>query len=147
MYRELDSFVPVGTPALCHMPKVKGSDLEPNVRWGIAVGQRGQVKRWMCPFTRSKFRNRSFTAFSLRTGLNWSQFLGLGDIAPSAQSRLLPQHEEEDSIKVIELPDVRPNSVHLPPSVREIIDSSSDGSIAHAHHDSGKDLYASISLA
>ena len=38
VYREIDSFVPVGTPALCHQPKVKGSSLEPRVRWGIAIG-------------------------------------------------------------------------------------------------------------
>ena len=76
VYREIDSFVPVGTPALCHQPKAKGSSLEPRVRWGIAIGQRGKVTRWLCPFTKSRYRSRSFTAFSLRTGLNWSQFLG-----------------------------------------------------------------------
>ena len=120
IYRELDSYVGVGTPALCHCPKVKGSDLEPKVRWGIAIGQRGKVTRWMCPFTHSQFKNRSFTAHTLRQGLNWSQFLGLGDIAPSNQSRMLPQ--DEGVAWSIELPEQRPSMVELPPPVREILD-------------------------
>jgi len=125
IYRELDSYVAVGTPALCHLPKVKGSDLEPKVRWGIAIGHRDKVTRWMCPFTRSQFKNRSFTALTLKTGLNWSQFLGLGDIAPSAQSRMLPHDEHERW--TIELPAVRPNAVKSPPPVRELIQRISAG--------------------
>jgi hypothetical protein len=46
VYRELDSYVGTGTPALCHLTKVKGSDLEPKVRWGIAIGQRGKVGKY-----------------------------------------------------------------------------------------------------
>ena len=134
VYRELDSYVPVGTPALCHLPKVKGSDLEPKVRWGIATGRRGKVTRWMCPFSKGiRFMNRSFTAFGLRTGLNWSQFLGLGDIAPKEQSRMFPQSETEDeAIRVIQLPAVRANSTHLPPPVAEVAEGSDDGSIIRA---------------
>ena len=124
IYRELDSYVGVGTPALCHMPKVKGSDLEPKVRWGIALGRRGKVTRWMCPFSRSVFRTRSFTAHILRQGLNYSQFLGLGDIAPGAQSRMLPQDEGE--AWTIELPEQRPCALELPPPVREILDTQGD---------------------
>ena len=95
IYRELDSFIAVGTPALVHLPNIKGSDLEPRVRWGSAIGHTGKVTRWLCPFTNSKYKSRSFTAFKLRSGLNYSQFLGLGDIAPSAVSRMLPQDEHE----------------------------------------------------
>jgi hypothetical protein len=134
VYRELDSYVSVGTPALCHMPKVKGSDLEPKVRWGIAIGQRGKVTRWMCPFTRVQFRRRAFTAFTLKTGINWSQFLGLGDIAPSAQSRIFHRGEDdvEPTVRVLELPAVKPAQVLLPPPVKEITESLEDGTIHHA---------------
>ena len=120
VYRELDCYVAVGTPALCHLPKVKGSSLEPKVRWGIAIGQRGKVTKWLCPFSSSRFKSRSFSAFKLKSGLNWSQFLGLGDIAPSAQSRMLPQDEDltlTDAKYVLELPQVRPRSVLPPPPV------------------------------
>ena len=79
----------------------------------------------MCPFTQSRFKNRSFTAFNLRTGLNWSQFLGLGDIAPSAQSRMLPQ--DADVMHTIELPEVRAATVELPPAVREIMQTAEAG--------------------
>ena len=40
VYREIDCFVAVGTLAMCHVKKVKGSDLEPKVRWAVAIGQR-----------------------------------------------------------------------------------------------------------
>ena len=45
VYREIDCFVPVGTPALCHAPKVKGSDLEPKVRWGITLQKKSSCSR------------------------------------------------------------------------------------------------------
>ena len=41
VYREIDCFVAVGTLAMCHVKKDKGSDLEPKVRWAVAIGQRG----------------------------------------------------------------------------------------------------------
>ena len=49
----------------------------------------------MCPFTKSRFRNRSFTSFSLRSGLNWSQFLGLGDNYHDVFSPSPVQHTEK----------------------------------------------------
>ena len=50
----------------------------------------------MCPFTKARFKNRSFRAITLRQGLNFSQFLGWGEISPSAQSKLLPQDLKEE---------------------------------------------------
>ena len=129
VYRELDNYVRVGTPALCHLPKVKKNTLEPRVRWGIAIGIRGKVVKWECPFSGVRFRNRSFQAFHLRRGLNYSQFLGLGDIAPGPQSRMLPQ---DTGVKwTIELPEVRPNSLKLPPPV-EAATLSIEGRNAYA---------------
>ena len=139
VYREIDCFVPVGTPALCHAPKVKGSDLEPKVRWGISIGQRGKVTRWMCPFTKSRFRNRSFTSFSLRSGLNWSQFLGLGDIAPGAQSRMYPGDNDPKEVRVIELPEPRPGKLELPPAVLDIVRAFDDREVKHALSNSNGD--------
>ena len=139
VYSELDNYVAVGTPALCHKPSVKSSDLEPKVKWGIAIGQRGKLTRWMCPFTNSRFKSRSFTAFTLKSGLNWSQFLGLGDISPSAQSRMLPQ--DEDTQWTIELPAVRLNTVDPPPPVRELMDKLETGEVTRADNaPDGKEL-------
>jgi hypothetical protein len=101
--RELDSYVGTGTPALCHTT-TKGSSLEPHVRWGIAIGRHGKITQWLCPFTKARFSTRSFTAHRLRSGLSWSQFLGLGDIAPSAQSRMLPRDDPHEKW-TIELPE------------------------------------------
>ena len=86
----------------------------------------------MCSFTKSRFRNRSYTSFTLRTGLNWSQFLGLGDISTSTLSRMHPGHKEPEGVIQIELPAVRANTVLLPPPVREVTDALGDGSINHA---------------
>ena len=85
--------------------------------------------KWECPFSGVRFRNRSFQAFHLRRGLNYSQFLGLGDIAPGPQSRMLPQ---DTGVKwTIELPEVRPNSLKLPPPV-EAATLSIEGRNAYA---------------
>ena len=92
---------------------------------GIAIGQRGKVTRWLCPFSNSRFKSRLFTAFTLRSGLNWSRFLGLGDIAPSAQSRMLPQ--DEGTKWTIELPEVRPQQLQLPKHIHEIAKSLDEG--------------------
>ena len=121
VYRELDNYVGTGTPALCHLTKVKGSDLEPKVRWGIAIGQRGKVTLWLCPHTLSRFRSRSFTAQILRSGMNFSQFIFGTEMKDTPQSRLLPQDEPDNGRYVLILPEVRPCRMDRPPPVREII--------------------------
>ncbi len=80
LYRELSYFVQVGTPALVHVPSVKGSTLAPKVRWGIAWGMYREQVIWRDPFTHSQFRSKSFTAFELRDNLNYAQFLGLREM-------------------------------------------------------------------
>ena len=85
----------------------------------------------MCPFEGSRFKSRSFTAFQLKTGLNWSQFLGLGDIAPSAQSRMHPL--QDVNVKwTIELPVVRLKSLT---AINEVITSVENRSQAVVHRD------------
>ena len=79
----------------------------------------------MCPFTHTQFKSRSFTAHILRQGLNWSQFLGLGDIAPSKQSKMIASYDEDEQW-TIELPEQRPCVLKLPPPVKEILDVSGD---------------------
>ena len=140
VYRDIDNYVSVGTPALCHIPEVKGSDNRPKVRWGIAIGRWGKVTRWLDPFINSQFRTRSFTAFKLRTGINWSQFLGLGDITPSEISRI--HRPEDDGVKWdIELPAVRLNTVETPPPVRELLQvaEDDDGKINTKHFEAHPD--------
>ena len=143
VYREIDCFVAVGTLAMCHVKKVKGSDLEPKVRWAVAIGQRGKVTRWMCPFTKARFKNRSFRAITLRQGLNFSQFLGWGEISPSAQSKLLPQDLREEwrwelpatdprRKGLWELPAMRPSLIaEGPPPVKELMTLMADSDEPH----------------
>ena len=124
--RELNSYISVGTPALCHQRKVKGSHLEPKVRWGIAVGRRGKVTSFMCPFNRSvsaRFKTRSFTAHILREGLNWSQFLGLGNIGTEETSRMMPQ---KDKKIMINLPEERTVEPDVPPPIKEMVKVTTD---------------------
>ena len=128
VYAELDAYVSVGTPALCKTGS-KGSSLEPRVRWGIAIANRGRVVKWMCPFTGTRFRTSSFTAFTLKSGMNFSQFLGLGDIAPSKQSQMLPQ--DEGTQWTIELPAVRDVTTEVTSPVRRIL-SQANGESATA---------------
>ena len=146
LYRELNCYVAVGTPALCRSSR-PGSSLEPKVRWGIAIGQRGKVTRWMCPFLLSRFKNRTFSAYTLQSGMNYAQFLGLDEIAPSAQSQTLAGDMQEIEGRekwILELPKPRENTLALPAPIKELIEvfNADDtlGSIRAEAQDIGKDL-------
>ena len=124
IYRELDSYISVGSLGLCRVPSSKGSDIEPRVRWGVAIGHRGKVTNWMCPYVHSRFKSRTFHAYTLRTGLNYSQFLGLGDIASNAQSKMMPGDQDEEMGRdrwIITLPEVKHATLDLPQPVKELI--------------------------
>lgn len=117
IYRELSYFVQVGTPALVHSPKVKGSTLAPKVRWGIAWGMYREQVVWRCPFTKSTFRSKSFTAFDLHDGMNYAQFLGLPKMESTRKSLALPS-DCGDHIDVQLLPVRTVNREEQPPVVR-----------------------------
>ena len=74
--RQLSYFVVIGTPALVHDP-VKGSSLQPKTRWGDAWGMYRDQPTWKCPYTGAVFRSKSYSAYRLRDGLNYFQFLKL----------------------------------------------------------------------
>jgi hypothetical protein len=75
--QELSFFVPAGTPCLVWNPKIKGSDLNSKVRWGIAQRMTNKAVEFKCPYNNSLFASRSYLAINLRTGVNYYQFLGL----------------------------------------------------------------------
>ena len=77
VHRELSYFLPPGTIALVHSPKVKGSQLKAKVRYGIAWGMYREQVIFRCPFTASTFRSKSYHAFETKEGLNCYQFLGI----------------------------------------------------------------------
>ena len=80
--RELEYFVPTGTPCLVHCHKARGSTLGPKVRWGIASGMHRETCHFTCPFTKSPlFRSKSFVAYKLERGVNFAQFLGLKSLS------------------------------------------------------------------
>lgn len=60
--RELSYTLAFGTPALVQT-KEKDSSLKPKTRWGIAIGNVKQQVIFLCPYTNSKFRSKSFAAF------------------------------------------------------------------------------------
>ena len=103
--RELSYYVPIGTPALVHDTKVKGSSIKPKTAWGISVGMyRESVIFWM-PATSALRQSKSFTAYKLRKGLNYAQFLNLPDIPTTQLSTAIPDDFREKI--VIELPEAQ----------------------------------------
>lgn len=84
--RALNYFVPVGTPALVHVPSL-GSSLDPKTRWGVCIGMYNEQPTWRCPYTKATFRSKSYSAYRLREGLNFAQFLNI-PLAPSAQAQM-----------------------------------------------------------
>jgi hypothetical protein len=89
--RELSYYVPVGTPCLVHDPRIKGSALRPKTRWGIACGMYREQVWFYCPFTKSKWRSKSYSAYRLKSGINPWQFLRLPEPKSSRKSMDIPQ--------------------------------------------------------
>ena len=50
---------------------------------------------FMCPFVRSVFKSKSYTAYKLRKGMNYTNFLGLRDMESSRRSLVLPGDIDE----------------------------------------------------
>jgi len=68
--RELSYYIPTGTPCLVHDPSVAGSTLAPKVRWGIARGMYREQVIFMDPYSKARFRSKSYTAYRLKDGTN-----------------------------------------------------------------------------
>ena len=101
--RELSYYVPLGTPALIHETKVKGSELTPKTVWGIAVGMYREAVKFWVPITNGIRQTKSFTAYKLRDGLNYAQFLGLPAIETTQRSTAIPDDFTEQI--VVQLPE------------------------------------------
>jgi len=85
--RELTYFRQPGELALVHLPKVKGSQLQAKARFAVCSGMYREQPIWWCPWTKSKFRSKDFTAVKLRDGLNFAQFLRLPDMPTTLMSK------------------------------------------------------------
>ena len=116
LYRELSYFVQIGTPALVHAAKIKGSTLAPKVRWGVAWGMYTEQVVWRCPFTHSTFRSKSFTAFELRDNLNYAQFLGLPEMETTRKGVAIQGDINED-ISIWLQPAMPASAAHQQPVV------------------------------
>ena len=104
---QLSYYVAVGTPALVHEP-IKGSFLGPKTRWGIACGMYRDQPTWKCPYNGSTFRSKSYSAYRLREGLNYFQFLKLPyRVSTQAQMRL-PEEANDDEAVICHLPQMTP---------------------------------------
>lgn len=79
-------YVPYGTPCLIHLPKVKGSSLNPKVRWGVAIGMTGDTPHFKCPITKDTFRSKSYVAIALHKGVSYYDLFGLE--RPTVNSRV-----------------------------------------------------------
>ena len=117
--RELSYFVPIGTPCLVHDTLVKGSNLAPKVRWGIACGMYRETVQFKCPFVKSVFHSKSYTAYKLRPGLNYATFLGIKPMQSTRRSLVIPGDEQiKDTDIVLDLPEPTIESEVIPREVQ-----------------------------
>lgn len=114
---ELSYYVSVGTPALVHDNSIRGSALEPKTRWGIAIGMYREQPIWKCPFTKATFRSKSYSAYRLKEGLNYAQFLKL-PMMKSARGRMQID-EVETGDTIVHLPAEQELEVATPQFVDE----------------------------
>ena len=115
--KELYNFVPVGTPVLVHDEKALGSQLPHSLNqgckssWMVARGMyRDQLLCWN-PRTGHTTKTRSFTAFTLRRGMNFSQVIDAKMPKETARMRPLPGDFTE---KV---------TIHLPLANNDVVDT------------------------
>ena len=104
--KELAYYVQPGRIGLVHLEKVKGCQLKPKVRWGVAWGMYKEQVIWKCPFKGSTFRSKSFTAFELSSGMNYFQFLGIPYNEKTLAKGALALKEKHDKVD-IHLPEPR----------------------------------------
>ena len=128
--KQLAEFVPCGTPALVHDPDVKGSALKPKTRWAVAIGMYGDQPIWLDPLLQSKFRSKSYVAYMMQSGYNYTHFLTLPPL-PSTRRRCTTELETPDGL-VLMLPDTI-----LPGETREVpkIDITPDPTLTDTHSD------------
>jgi hypothetical protein len=100
--RELSYFISIGTPALVHEVKAKGSTLGPKSQWGIAIGMYREIVEFWSPHTNATRLSKSYTAFKLRPGMNFAQFLALPKMPTTQRSAAIPSDFYETV--VIQLP-------------------------------------------
>ena len=116
IYNQLYYYLNIGTPALVHDATIAGSRLptqdvkaglvaDCKSRWMVAYGMyQDQVVFWD-PRTNDTCRSKSYTAFKLRTGMNFAQLLGCKMPKATEKSRPLPGDFTEKVI--IQLPEMR----------------------------------------
>ena len=116
IYNQLYYFVAIGTPALVHDAVIKGSrlptrDAEHGIiadcksRFMVAWGMyQDQVIFWD-PRTNDTSRSKSYTAFRLRGGMNFSQIMGIP--LPKPTSKSAPMYSDFAEKVVIQLPEMR----------------------------------------
>ena len=111
--KELAYYVQPGRVALVHQEKVKGSQLQPKVRWGIAWGMYKEQVIFKCPYKGSTFRSKSFTAYELSNNMNYFQFLGLPYNKKTLATGQLARMERSDKVD-IHLPTPRKANEKIP---------------------------------
>ena len=112
--RELSYYLSPGTPALVQT-KAKGSELGPKTRWGIAKAMYREQVIFICPYSQTEFRSKSFAAFRLQDGLNYLQFLGLPEVETARGRVAIPV--ETTGTLVIKLPKHKELKVAAKPAV------------------------------
>ena len=72
-----------------------------------------ETLEFFCPFTKHRFKSKSFTAYRLNQGINYATFLGLRELQSSQRDLVVNGDTEEHA--VVQLPPMR--TQHRDPSV------------------------------
>ena len=137
--KDLSTFIPVGTLALCHMASIKGSNIKtPKARWGVACGTLGSQIHFCCPCTFSRFYSKSFYAVKINyaKGMNYAHFLGLPPIEKVTKIARLPSDYSEEVDITLPTP-AEPSLSIVPPASQVWYDLESRRRLGTAHADDG----------
>jgi len=92
----LEYYIGPGTLALVHDNRVKGSHLAAKTRFGVGWGMEGDIVIFKCPYSKSKFRSKSYTTINLPNYINFYQFLSI----PQPKSKNISAHMRPKDFKI-----------------------------------------------
>ena len=96
--------IPLGTPCIVHVPKVKGTRIDKlKSRWGISIGMEGDLPEFFCPFDNTMsitFHSKNYFECAMPDGWNYYTLLGIKGLPTAGDAKgnpIFPIEHEDDT--------------------------------------------------
>jgi hypothetical protein len=96
--------IPLGTPCIVHVPKIKGTRVDKlKSRWGISIAMEGDLPEFFCPFDNTlstTFHSKNYFECTMPDGWNYYTLLGLEGLPTAGDAKgnpIFPIEHDEDT--------------------------------------------------